>query len=61
LSEQLQLEDEEISITLRRAWDRTLRSLTTRVNKPTFETHIRTLRPVSLAEESAETGSRFFW
>lgn len=50
---QLQLEDEDISITLRRAWDRALRSLATRVNKPTFETHIRTLRPMTLTE--AET------
>ncbi len=50
MSEQLQLEDEAISITLRRAWDRALRTLSGRVNKPTFEAHIRTLRPVSLTE-----------
>ena len=53
MSEQLQLEDEAISITLRRAWDRALRTLSSRVNKPTFEAHIRTLRPVSLTEIGA--------
>lgn len=49
-SDQLQLEDEDLPITLRRAWDRALRTLATRVNKPTFETHIRTLRPLALEE-----------
>jgi chromosomal replication initiator protein len=50
VSEQLRFEDEEVSITLRRAWDRALRTLATRVNKPTFEAHIRAIRPVSLVE-----------
>jgi chromosomal replication initiation ATPase DnaA len=54
VGEQLKLEDEEVSITLRRAWDRALRGLAARVNKPTFEAHIRTLRPLSLAEEASE-------
>lgn len=58
VSEQLQLEDEEVSITLRRAWDRALRLLATRVNKPTFETHIRAIRPVSLTEETEENATR---
>lgn len=48
MSEQLRLEDEEIPITLRRAWDRTLRLLSQRVSTPTFETHFRTLRMVDL-------------
>jgi chromosomal replication initiator protein len=52
LSEQLQFEDEEVSITLRRAWDRALRALSTRVNKPTFETHVRAIRPLSLTESA---------
>ena len=56
MSEQLQLEDEDISIMLRRAWDRALRSLASRVNKPTFETHIRALRPVALSEKTGATG-----
>jgi chromosomal replication initiator protein len=56
VGDQLQLEDEEVSITLRRAWDRALRGLATRVNKPTFESHIRTLRPLSLAEEPRDDG-----
>ena len=55
MSEQLKLDDETLPITLRRAWDRALRMLASRVNKPTFEAHIRSLRPVSLTE--AEAGS----
>ncbi len=55
MSEQLNFEDEAIPITLRRAWDRALRLLATRVNKPTFEAHIRTLRPVSLTEDGEVT------
>lgn len=54
MSEQLRLEEEAISIVLRRAWDRALRTLSTRVNKPTFETHIRAIRPLSLSEDNSE-------
>lgn len=54
VSEQLQFEDEEIPIVLRRAWDRALRMLATRVNKPTFEAHIRTLKPLALHEPMVE-------
>jgi chromosomal replication initiator protein len=54
VSEQLQFEDEEIPIVLRRAWDRALRMLATRVNKPTFEAHIRTLKPLALSELMTE-------
>ena len=61
MGEQLKLDDEEVSITLRRAWDRALRGLSARVNKPTFEAHIRTLRPVSLTEEPSETGGGPFY
>ncbi|MDX1931523.1 MAG: chromosomal replication initiator protein DnaA [Capsulimonadales bacterium] len=50
MSDQLRFEDEEVNITLRRAWDRALRTLSSRVNKPTFETHIRSIRPMALAE-----------
>lgn len=50
LGEQLQFADEEISILLRRAWDRALRSLSVRVAKPAFDTHVRVLRPLSLSE-----------
>jgi chromosomal replication initiator protein len=50
VSDQLQFEDEEVSITLRRAWDRALRSLATRINEATFKTHIRAIRPISLTE-----------
>ncbi len=54
MSEQLQFEDEEIPIVLRRAWDRALRMLASRVNKPTFEAHIRTLKPLALNELMVE-------
>ncbi|MBC8136651.1 MAG: hypothetical protein H8F28_12250 [Fibrella sp.] len=53
---QLRLDDEEVSITLRRAWDRALRMLSQRVNKPTFETHLRGLKPLAFAEETNERG-----
>lgn len=53
---QLRLDDEEVSITLRRAWDRALRMLSQRVNKPTFETHLRGLKPLAFAEEVNERG-----
>jgi chromosomal replication initiator protein len=51
VDEQLRLDEEDVPITLRRAWDRALRQLSTQVNKPTFEAHIRTLKPLSMAEE----------
>jgi|GEM_PF-26415 len=60
VSEQLQLEDEEVPITLRRAWDRALRLLANRVNKPTFEAHIRSIRPMGMSEESRSAGSTAF-
>ncbi len=58
MSEQLQFEDEEVPITLRRAWDRALRLLATRVNKPTFETHIRAIRPLLLTEGHEENSGK---
>lgn len=54
MNDQLQFDDEEVSITLRRAWDRALRSLAARVNKPTFETHIRAIKPLGMADETIE-------
>ncbi len=53
---QLRLDDEDVSITLRRAWDRALRMLAQRVNKPTFETHLRGLKPLAFAEEANPNG-----
>lgn len=41
-------------MTLRRAWEQALRSLSTRVNKPTLESHIRHIRPVSLTQTVAD-------
>ena len=50
MNEQLRLDDEEVAITLRRLWNHALRLLATRVNKPTFEAHIRHLKPLALEE-----------
>ncbi|GAB4458377.1 MAG: hypothetical protein OHK0029_19490 [Armatimonadaceae bacterium] len=50
MDEQLRLEEEEINIILRRAWDRALRTLATRVNEGTFKTHFRAIRPLTLSE-----------
>ena len=54
MNDQLQFDDEAISITLRRAWDRALRSLAARVNKPTFETHIRAIKPLGMNDETID-------
>ena len=54
MSDQLQFDDEEVSITLRRAWDRALRSLAAKVNKPTFETHIRAIKPLGMSDETID-------
>ena len=54
VNDQLQFDDEEVSITLRRAWDRALRSLAARVNKPTFETHIRAIKPMGMSDETID-------
>ena len=48
MSDQLRLEDEELPITLRRAWDRALRLLSQRVPTPAFESHIRKVRLLEL-------------
>ncbi len=53
---QLQFGDEDVSITLRRAWDRALRMLSQRVNKPTFETHLRGLKPLAYSEATDGRG-----
>ena len=37
-----------------RAWDRALRMLSQRVNKPTFETHLRGLKPLAMTEEISD-------
>ena len=55
MNEQLRLDEEEVAITLRRLWNHALRLLATRVNKPTFEAHIRHLKPLALEETKAET------
>ncbi|MFM7322356.1 MAG: DnaA N-terminal domain-containing protein, partial [Armatimonadota bacterium] len=53
MSDQLRLEDEELPITLRRAWDRALRLLLQRVSTPTFTSHIRRMRLIELDLDTA--------
>jgi chromosomal replication initiator protein len=54
--DQLEFGDDERSIALRRAWESTLRSLSGQVNKVTFESYIRPLRPVSFDGSQAVLG-----
>lgn len=45
--QQLELGEDDNSIALRKAWERTLRTLATQLNKPTFENWLRPLKPLS--------------
>jgi chromosomal replication initiator protein len=47
LSEQLQLGDDERSAQLKKAWNRTLLALSPRVNKVTYESYIKPIRPAA--------------
>lgn len=47
--DQLSFGDDERSVALRRAWDRTLQNLSARVSKGTFESFIAPIRPLSWA------------
>ncbi|MBC8141378.1 MAG: chromosomal replication initiator protein DnaA, partial [Armatimonadetes bacterium] len=48
------LPEETVPVLLVRAWDRALRMLSQRVNKPTFETHLRGLVPLGMVEEISD-------
>src|SRR4051812_4922116 len=52
--EQLELGDDERSIALKRAWARALQVLAAKVNKASFESWIRPIRPVAY-EVTAES------
>jgi len=45
--QQLELGEDESTIALRKAWERTLRDLSGQFNKPTFENWLRPLKPLS--------------
>ncbi len=45
--QQLELGEDDSAIALRKAWERTLRSLASQVNKPTFDNWLRPLKPLS--------------
>jgi chromosomal replication initiator protein len=54
--DQLEFGDDERSIALKRAWESALRSLSGQVNKVTFESYIRPLRPISFEGNLAVLG-----
>lgn len=45
--QQLELGEDDSAIALRKAWERTLRTLATQLNKPTFDNWLRPLKPLS--------------
>jgi chromosomal replication initiator protein len=54
--DQLQFGDDERSIALRRAWDRALAILSGKVNKATFESYIKPVRPLAFEQGEAVLG-----
>jgi chromosomal replication initiator protein len=45
--QQLELGEDDSAIALRKAWERTLRTLATQTNKPTYDNWLRPLKPLS--------------
>jgi chromosomal replication initiator protein len=54
--EQLEFGDDPRSVQLRRAWNDTLQALAGLVNKPTFESHIRPIQPLSIEDGEVTLG-----
>jgi chromosomal replication initiator protein len=54
--EQLEFGDDPRSVQLRRAWDAALRALSGQVNKLTFESYIRPIRPIECSEHEVVLG-----
>ncbi|MEP6755613.1 MAG: chromosomal replication initiator protein DnaA [Chthonomonadales bacterium] len=54
--DQLQLGEDSRTVTLRRAWEGTLRTLTGQVSKLTFESYIRPIRPLSFEDGVVKLG-----
>lgn len=54
--EQLEFGDDERSIAFKRAWDRALHALASKVNKATFESYIRPIRPLLFQDRQVTLG-----
>lgn len=57
MDDQLHLGEDENMLALRRAWDRAMHTLANRVNKPSFESWFRSMKPVSFDGERAVLGA----
>ncbi|MEJ5251816.1 MAG: chromosomal replication initiator protein DnaA [Chthonomonadetes bacterium] len=57
MEDQLHLGEDENTLALRRAWDRAMHTLANRVNKPSFESWFKSMKPVSFDGERAVLGA----
>lgn len=57
MDDQLHLGEDENTLALRRAWDRAMHTLANRVNKPSFESWFKSMKPVSFDGERATLGA----
>lgn len=57
MEDQLHLGEDENTLALRRAWDRAMHTLANRVNKPSFESWFKSMKPVSFDGEQAVLGA----
>ena len=57
MDDQLHLGEDENTLALRRAWDRAMHTLANRVNKPSFESWFKSMRPVSFDGERVTLGA----
>ena len=57
MDDQLHLGEDENILALRRAWDRAMHTLANRVNKPSFESWFKSMKPVSFDGERATLGA----
>lgn len=54
---QLELGEDETAVALRKAWERTLRALGSKVSKSAFESFFRATRPLSLEDDTVVLGT----
>lgn len=57
MDDQLHLGEDENMLALRRAWDRAMHTLANRVNKPSFESWFKSMKPVSFDGERVTLGA----
>lgn len=55
--QQLELGEDDNAIALRKAWERTLRSLATHINRPTLDNWLRPLKPLSIDDSIVVLGA----